>query len=50
MVWKFWKRWQVLQAQRRSMGWMLMRKDDRWLRDIGLTRNDLRNLLEEWDE
>lgn len=32
------------------MGWMLMRKDDKWLEDIGLTRNDLRNLLEEYDK
>tara|TARA_R110002049_G_scaffold16846_7_gene66414 strand:+ start:127 stop:279 length:153 start_codon:yes stop_codon:yes gene_type:complete len=50
MIWKFWQRWRALQRQRQSMRWMLMREDDRWLKDIGLTRNDLRNLLEEWDE
>jgi len=32
------------------MGWMLLRKDDRWLKDIGLTRHDLRVLLEAWEE
>ena len=50
MVWAFWKRWQSLHDRRRSMGWMLLRKDDRWLKDIGMTRNDLRVLLEEWEE
>lgn len=50
MFWKFWKRWKTLHQQRESMAWMLMRKDDRFLDDIGLTRNDLRNLLEEWEE
>jgi len=50
MVWTFWKRWQSLHDRRRSMGWMLLRKDDRWLKDIGMTRNDLRVLLEEWEE
>ncbi len=50
MVWKFWKRWRSLQDRRRSMGWMLMRKDDHLLKDIGLTRNDLRILLEETEE
>lgn len=32
------------------MSWMLMRQDDRWLDDIGLTRYELRKLLDEWDE
>jgi uncharacterized protein YjiS (DUF1127 family) len=50
MIWKFLKRWHALRRQRQSMGWMLRRKDDRWLNDIGLTRNDLRNLLEESDD
>ncbi|MCF2873012.1 hypothetical protein L0664_18255 [Octadecabacter sp. G9-8] len=50
MVWKFWKRWRVLQSNRQSMGWMLLRKDDKWLKDIGLTRHDLRKLLDEWDD
>lgn len=49
MAWKFWKRWQALFDRRRSMAWMLMRKDDKWLDDIGLTRNDLRNLLDDWE-
>lgn len=48
MLWKAWKRWRALQDQRQSMAWMLMREDDKWMDDIGLTRNDLRNLLEEW--
>ncbi len=50
MIWKLWKRWKALRDRRRSMEWMLKRKDDRWLNDIGLTRNDLRVLLEEWEE
>lgn len=50
MVWKLWKRWQAMLDRRRSTAWMLMRQDDRWLDDIGLTRNDLRNLLDEWEE
>lgn len=33
-----------LQA-RRSMGWLLARHDDRLLRDIGLTRDDLEAML-----
>ncbi|MBZ4690838.1 MAG: hypothetical protein JG765_2089 [Cereibacter sp.] len=33
-----------LQA-RRSMGWLLIRHDDRLLRDIGLTRDDLETML-----
>jgi uncharacterized protein YjiS (DUF1127 family) len=32
------------------MAWMLKRKDDRWLNDIGLTRNDLRVMLQDWDD
>lgn len=47
MILKLWKRWKALHDRRRSMAWMLMREDDRWLDDIGLTRNDLRILLEE---
>jgi uncharacterized protein YjiS (DUF1127 family) len=50
MAWKLLKRWRMLQRNRQSMGWMLMRKDDKWLKDIGLTRNDLRNLLDEWKD
>ncbi len=30
--------------------WMLRRADDRWLDDIGLSRNDLRCLLRRWDD
>ncbi|WP_299778330.1 hypothetical protein [uncultured Roseobacter sp.] len=50
MIWKFWKRWRALRKRRDSMGWMLLRKDDRWLNDIGLTRDDLRTLLREREE
>ena len=50
MVWRLLKRWLTLRNQRRSMGWMLLRKDDRWLDDIGLTRNDLRQLLQERED
>lgn len=31
---------------RRSMGWMLARADDRLLDDMGLTRDDLKRLIE----
>ena len=31
---------------RRSMGWMLQRADDRLLDDMGLTRDDLTQLIE----
>jgi uncharacterized protein YjiS (DUF1127 family) len=50
MLWNLWTRWKALQDQRRAMAWMLKRKDDRWLRDVGLTRNDLRNLLRDWGD
>lgn len=32
---------------RRSMGWLLCRTDDRLLRDIGLTRFDLEQMLDQ---
>ena len=38
-----------LQA-RRSMGWLLTRHDDRLLRDIGLTRDDLEAMLSGADD
>ncbi|WP_444667841.1 DUF1127 domain-containing protein [Cereibacter changlensis] len=38
-----------LQA-RRSMGWLLTRHDDRLLRDIGLTRDDLETMLSGADD
>lgn len=47
MIGKFWKNWMDLLERRRSMAWMLRRKDDKWLDDIGLTRNDLEKLLDE---
>jgi len=50
MIWKLWKDWKSLHDQRRAMKWMLMRGDDRWIKDIGLTRNDLRILLKEWEK
>ncbi len=50
MVLKFWKRWKDLHDQRRAMAWMLKRKDDRWLNDIGLTRSELRTLLRVWED
>lgn len=47
MVLKLWKRWQAHLDRRRFMMWMLTRQDDKWLDDIGLTRNDLQILLDE---
>ena len=47
MIWTFFKRWRARHMQRQSMDWMLRRGDDKWLNDIGLTRNDLRNLVDE---
>lgn len=47
MIWKLWKSWMNLLERRRSMAWMLRRKDDKWLDDIGLTRNELEKLLDE---
>lgn len=32
---------------RRSMGWMIDRSDDHLLRDIGMTKDDLRTLIEQ---
>lgn len=37
-------------ARRRSMGFLLVRPDDRLLDDIGLSRADLRALLEQTAE
>ena len=42
--------WRARAARRRSMGRMLLEKDDRMLRDIGLTRDDLHRLLDQWEE
>jgi uncharacterized protein YjiS (DUF1127 family) len=50
MIKRFFKRWRALREQKCAMGWMLKRKDDRWLRDIGMTRNDVRHLLQKWDD
>ncbi len=50
MILKLWNEWKCLRDRRRAMAWMLARKDDHWLKDIGLTRNDLRDLLKKWDE
>jgi uncharacterized protein YjiS (DUF1127 family) len=50
MLWKQWKRWLELQERRRTMRWMLLREDDHWLNDIGLTREDLQKLLSELDK
>ncbi|WP_159086933.1 hypothetical protein [Loktanella sp. Alg231-35] len=50
MLWRFWKNLKVLRDQRQATAWMLLRKDDRWLKDIGLTRHELRTLLNEWKE
>lgn len=34
---------------RRSMGWMLQRADDRLLDDMGITRDDLKRMMENAD-
>ncbi|MFC2968845.1 hypothetical protein [Acidimangrovimonas pyrenivorans] len=41
-------RWLARRARRRSMKFLLKRADDRLLCDIGLSREDLRQLLECW--
>lgn len=38
------------QRARKPIGHLLKRSDDHLLEDIGLTRQDLRNLLERWDD
>lgn len=43
-------RWRDRIRARRAMGWLLRRPDDRLLRDIGLTRDDLRRMLDAWRE
>ena len=45
-----WVRWRDRQQARKSIGHLLKRSDDHLLEDIGLTRQDLRNLLERWDD
>ncbi len=42
------RNWIELQRRRRAMGRLLLRGDDHLLRDIGLTRDELRALLEDW--
>lgn len=42
--------WRGRAARRRSMRRLLLQKDDRMLRDIGLTRDDLHRLLDQWEE
>ena len=52
MVLTWWQVWQRQCGDRRrqaSAEWMLRRADDHWLNDIGLTRNDLRRLLNRWE-
>lgn len=39
-----------LREVRNSVGTLLKRADDHLLEDIGLTRQDLRNLTEQWDD
>lgn len=43
-------RWRDRRAARRSVGRWLDRADDRMIEDIGLTRQALRELLEEWEK
>ena len=50
MICRLWYRWKARRDRRQSMMWLLLRKDDRLLEDIGLTRNALRILLKEWEK
>lgn len=50
MIRKFIAYWRARAARRRSMRRLLLQKDDRMLRDIGLTRDDLHRLLDQWEE
>ncbi len=43
-------RWRDRHRARRAMLWLLRRPDERYLRDIGLTKEDLRRLLDHWAE
>lgn len=53
MVLTWWHGWRRRHETPRDRGasaeWMLHRADDRLLADIGLTRNDLRALLDRWE-
>ncbi|MGB3280837.1 MAG: DUF1127 domain-containing protein [Pseudorhodobacter sp.] len=50
MIGKIIRWWRERAARRRSMRRLLLQKDDRMLRDIGLTRDDLHQLLDQWEE
>lgn len=41
-------RWRDRRRARRAMLWLLRRPDEHYLRDIGLTREELRQLIGHW--
>lgn len=43
-------RWRARQEARKSIGHLLKRRDDHLLNDIGLTRQDLREMLDQWED
>ncbi|MFT7058133.1 MAG: hypothetical protein ACJASV_000633 [Pseudorhodobacter sp.] len=45
MILRIWQWFLARSARRQSMGWLLSRQDERLLQDIGLTKEDLKNLL-----
>lgn len=48
--WRFWYKEPETRDNKTSADWMLRRTDDRWLDDIGLTRDQLRQLLGRWKD
>ena len=50
MIRTYWRRWCARRRREAPAEWMLRRADDHWLNDIGLTRDDLRRLLDRWDD
>ncbi|MCY1126963.1 hypothetical protein OU426_08860 [Frigidibacter sp. RF13] len=47
--WRFWVRQTDQRDTAAPADWMLRRKDDRWLDDIGLTRQELREMLDQYE-
>ena len=45
----WWAHRRCLREARKSIGPLMTRADDRLLEDIGLTRQDVRNIIERWD-
>ena len=50
MIWKLWLKWRARHHRRAAMSHLLHQADDHLLRDIGMTREDLRRLLERLDD